>query len=72
MPTHEARAIEMSVRDRSLGEQAADGVDDGGHGLVLGEGGDGPGMVGGDECGADEGQEDERIGEGAGAVSGWR
>jgi hypothetical protein len=59
--------------DRLPGEQVADRVDDGRHGLVVGEGAyrswHGPG---GHEGRTDERQEDERIGEGARALGALR
>ena len=58
---------------RLLCEQVADGVDDGRHRLVLGEGAHRAGHgLGGHERRADERQEDERVGERARAVRGVR
>ena len=71
MPTHQARAIQMSRADRLLREQVADRVDDRCHRLVLGEGAHRAGHgLGGHEGRADERQEDERIGERTGTVRG--
>jgi predicted ATPase/DNA-binding SARP family transcriptional activator len=59
--------------DRLSREQVADRVDDGCHGLVVGEGAYRAGHgAGGHECRADERQEDERVGVGAPALGGLR
>src|ERR1700761_3058290 len=62
-----------AAADWLLSEQVTDRVDDGCHGLVVGERTYRAGhRAGGHECRADERQEDERVGEGARAVYGLR
>jgi MFS family permease len=59
------------ISHRLAREESADGLDDGGHRLMLGEPPHRPGhRGGGDEGRAEERQEDQRVGEGARAVRG--
>jgi hypothetical protein len=71
MPTHQARAVQMSVPTGCWAYRSRMVLTMGATGWWSGEGAHRAGHGGGDDEGrADEGQEDERVGEPARAVDG--